>query len=181
MRMNCDMKLRQQIESNASLGFTLLELIITILMASILLGVAAPSIWSVIESNRAAAASNELITSLNAARGNAVSRRRNVSLCTSGNGATCRAAADTNYTNWHAGWLSKLDATGEILDVNEGLNSTYQMSSTSNTIVFDPSGAITALAQVTFNLTIPSCSGDKQRNIFVSTTGRISVRRVNCP
>lgn len=162
-------------------GFTLIEVIIAMLLLSILLGLAAPGLWSMIENNRAAAAANELVTSLNAGRSHAVTRRRNVTLCTSGNAATCRTGGDADYVNWHAGWLTKLDATGEILEARDGLSSRFQLTSASNAIQFDASGATTAGNIVTFFLTIPGCSGDKQREIEVSSTGRISVSRTLCP
>jgi type IV fimbrial biogenesis protein FimT len=167
--------------ARSHLGFTLLELIVTVLMLSILLGIAAPNVYSLIENNRATAAANKLVASLNGARTNAVSRRRNVTVCTSGNGATCRTGADADYKNWHGGWLTKLDATGEVLEVADGLVSTFQLTSAFNALQFDASGATTAGAIVQFDLTIPTCTGDKEREIQVSTTGRISVDRTACP
>lgn len=164
-----------------SLGFTLMELVGTVLILSILLGIAAPSVYSLIENNRATAAANKLVASLNGARTSAVSRRRNVTICTSGDGLVCRSGSDADYKNWHAGWLAKLEATGEVLDVVDGLVSTFELTSPNNALQFDASGATTAGGIITFQLSIPSCSGDKEREIEVSTTGRISVERTLCP
>jgi type IV fimbrial biogenesis protein FimT len=66
--------MRNQPEYNT--GFTLLELMITIAIAGILVGVAIPSFTSIITSNRLTAYANELVTALNLARNEAVKRGR---------------------------------------------------------------------------------------------------------
>ncbi len=59
---------------NAERGFTLLELIVTVVVASILLTVAVPSFTTLIRSNRAASEANALLTMLTLARSEAIKR-----------------------------------------------------------------------------------------------------------
>ncbi|MGI9330354.1 MAG: GspH/FimT family pseudopilin, partial [Gammaproteobacteria bacterium] len=77
-------------------GFTLIELMITLLVAAIILGVGVPNFQEFISNNRMAAATNDVISSLHLARSEAVKRRMNVTICPSANwesaNATCNAA-----------------------------------------------------------------------------------------
>lgn len=55
-------------------GFTLVELMITIVIAAILLGIAIPNFTEIIVRNRMTAYANELVTALNLARSEAIKR-----------------------------------------------------------------------------------------------------------
>lgn len=88
-------------------GLTLIELLITIAVAAVLLGIAAPSFTALIENNRAANAANELLGSLQHARSEAVKRARTVRLCPSADGASC-----VDGTDWGAGWIVSFDEAG---------------------------------------------------------------------
>lgn len=79
-----------------SLGFTLIELMVTIAIAAILLGVAIPSFTSVIISNRLTASTNEFVTSLNLARSEAIKRGQHVVVRKTG-------------TDWEDGWQVFVD------------------------------------------------------------------------
>ncbi len=81
-------------------GFTLLELMITIAVLGILLGVGVPSFMGVIHTNRLAASTNELVTALHGVRAEAIKQSQRVTLCKSSNGAACAAEGD-----WNQGWI----------------------------------------------------------------------------
>lgn len=70
-------------------GFTLVELMVTIAVAAILLGIATPSFTSIINNNRLTAAANEMVATLQTARLEAVRRNRSVTVCSSANGSDC--------------------------------------------------------------------------------------------
>ncbi|MCK9604947.1 MAG: GspH/FimT family pseudopilin [Methylomonas sp.] len=93
-----------------SLGFTLIELMVTVAIAAILLGVAVPNFSSAIVRSRLTANTNEFITSLNLARSEAIKRGQQVVVRKTG-------------ANWENGWQVFVDidrSTGpkqNVLDV----------------------------------------------------------------
>ena len=88
-------------------GFTMLELMVVVIVLAVLLTVAVPSFEAVMNGNRLAGASNELMASLQTARMEAVRRNARVVLCLSANAndaaPTC-ANADVD------GWIVFADA-----------------------------------------------------------------------
>jgi len=82
-------------------GFTLPELMITLAVAAVLLGLAVPSFGGMWLDSRRATAVNALVHDIHLARSTAVFRNQVVSLCRSADGATC-----SNQTgDWQHGWL----------------------------------------------------------------------------
>ena len=87
-------------------GFTVLELIVTMTIAAILLSVGIPSFINTIRTNRLASATNEMVSALMYARSEAVKRNLPVILCRSSNGTSC-AASGTG--GWEIGWIVYVD------------------------------------------------------------------------
>ena len=73
-------------------GFTVVELMITIAVAVILLGIAVPSFRELIANQRIKSASFDLFSALNYARSEAIKRNTNVTL------------SATTGTDWATGW-----------------------------------------------------------------------------
>ncbi len=71
-------------------GFTLLELVTALSIASILLAIGIPSLQTLTQSNRMSAAINTISTHLNLARIEAVKRGIDVVLCPSADGMDCK-------------------------------------------------------------------------------------------
>lgn len=90
-----------------SSGFTLIELIVTLVVAIVLTLLAAPMFTSITSGNEMSAATNLLSTHMNLARSEAIKRGNAVTICPSGDGSTC---ADTNQ--WALGWLVFEDKSG---------------------------------------------------------------------
>ncbi|MEQ1544213.1 GspH/FimT family pseudopilin [Methyloglobulus sp.] len=86
-----------------ALGFTLIELMLTIAIAAVVMGLAVPSFNTAIKNNRLTTQANDLVTSLNLARSEAVKRGTRVTLCKSSDGANC--VADGATSNWRQGWI----------------------------------------------------------------------------
>lgn len=123
-------------DARSDAGFTLIELMVTVAVLAILLGIALPSFLDSFERSRERAALESVTTAVKYARSEALNRNRQVTLCASNAAQTgCSGAAD-----WAAnGWLA--------LVVNPAPPNTVLR-------VWDrPSGqtAINAPAQVLFN------------------------------
>jgi type IV fimbrial biogenesis protein FimT len=83
-------------------GFTLVELMMTMAIAAIVLSIAVPSFQTFINNNRKTTSVNDLMTALSLARSTAITRRQQVTVCKSDDGATCKIGA---LSNWSQGWM----------------------------------------------------------------------------
>lgn len=120
-----------------SLGFTLIELMVTIAIAAILLGIAIPNFSAIVVQNRLTANANEFITALNMARSEAIKRGQHVVVRKTG-------------TNWENGWQvfvdidrstaakeNVLDATTDIqLRVYQALPANFTLRGNNNFVNF---------------------------------------------
>jgi type IV fimbrial biogenesis protein FimT len=160
-------------------GTTLIELIVTISIAAILMTIAVPSFQDLMRNNRASAQVNEFLTTLNLARSEAVKRGASVSVCSSTDSATCRAAASA--TNWADGWILYVTGSSplDILRVWPAMNGTATFTATAGLVTFRGTGQATAA--ITFTYTPTGCSGDQRRTIAVTAVGRASSSKTTCP
>jgi len=87
-------------------GFTIIELMITLVVAAVLLSVGVPSFNQMIKSNRLESAAREFAASFDLARAEAIARGTWVSVCkcdvAGGSPYTC---ADPTDGNWDQGWI----------------------------------------------------------------------------
>lgn len=114
----------------ASPGFTLIELMVTVAVAALLLGIAAPSFRDMTVRNRVSTYSNDLIASVNYARSEAVRRGAPISICRSGDGTSCSGS-------WSDGWIvfantdndnpADVDAGEMVLKAQQGLAPNYTL------------------------------------------------------
>ncbi len=86
-------------------GYTLLEMLITLIVSSILAGIAIPSLSSLLSSNRMTVSVNEFIAALYLARSEAIKRGQTVSICPSLDQSTCITTRD-----WKRGWIVFVEA-----------------------------------------------------------------------
>src|SRR5690554_511614 len=108
-------------------GLTLIELMVTLLVLSIVIGFAVPSFREMLLNNRVSSQVNTVSGTVSFARSSAASRPGAfVVMCASSDGASCSGSA-----NWENGWIVFRDVDGdsavdagydEILGVNSGLN-----------------------------------------------------------
>jgi type IV fimbrial biogenesis protein FimT len=97
-------------------GFTLIEMLMTIAVAAILMGIAIPSFRYITNANRIASEINGLLGDLQLARAQAIKEGRTVTVCQSSNSTTC--TNDSN--NWQSGWIVFSDPTNVgVYDVGE--------------------------------------------------------------
>lgn len=93
-------------------GFTLVELLITIVVLAVLLTVAAPSFTEMLANNRMRSEVYALRGLLTEARSEALTERSLVAVCASSDGSTCTG-------NWNEGYIAFFDDNGDG-DVDAG-------------------------------------------------------------
>ncbi len=107
-------------------GFTMIELMVVVVVLAVLLTVAVPSFEAVMNANRLAGASNELMASLQTARMEAVKRNARVGICLSANANNSAPACATSNAN---GWIVFADTNkNDAFDAGEALLRTSTVS-----------------------------------------------------
>src|SRR5690606_34084363 len=128
-------------------GFSVIELMIVLTIASILLAVSAPAFRSTLERVNANSQAKSLQSALKYARSEAIRRRSIVTVCGSSTGSDCAASS------WGDGWIVYVDNTGdatgaagsvdagdEILRVSEELSNNISVTYPSARIEYNSQG-----------------------------------------
>lgn len=95
-------------------GFTLWELMTTMLIAGIILGIGIPNFKEFQRNNSMAAAANELITGLMTARAEAVKRQVPVTLCASPNPVAAAPTCSPTGAGTNGGFIVWVDENGNV-------------------------------------------------------------------
>lgn len=159
-------------------GFTIIEMMVAIAVLAVILTTAVPALGSFLEQQRLTAGANHLVSHLQFARGQAISRNTLVAACPSTDGATC-----TGGNRWDDGWIVYLDpdkagqpdGPEDVLRVVQDVEGLSADSDGRYRVRFKPSG----MAYGT-NLTIHLCSPDNPeaaRAVIVSNPGRVRATR----
>lgn len=169
-------------------GFTLVELLVVLAVGSILLAIAVPGYGFLANTSRVAAVTNDLVSTLQLARSEAIKRGMRVTVCKTSNPANAMPICD-NAAGWHEGWLvfadggnrGILDAQDELIRIEQDhLNGTrITPSNFSDYVSFLPSG----MSQGPNNLgngTFEICLEHMQRKVILSVTGRIRSSSGSC-
>lgn len=165
----------------AQAGFTLIELMITLLIASVLIGMVAPSMATLVDNNRLQTSAEVLFTSMMLTRSEALKRNREVIMCKSSDGSSC-----TEDTEWQDGWLVFVDTdedgvvdADEILRVNGALggDTSLQVSGTdfSDQMSYQTDGSASGTG--TFVLCNARADTATAREVDVSLTGRPKINK----
>lgn len=170
------------------LGFTLLELMVTLSVAGILTAIAIPSFTETIKNNRMTAQVNEFVTALNFTRGEAIKRGVRVSMCKSSDAMTCMR--DGAGSNWAQGWIifTNQDNDGVydggdeiILKVQDAAQAQITVVGNPNVddiISFLPSGQINLAGSI---FVCDDRVGEVGRRIAIAaTTGRARIQTTPC-
>jgi len=170
--MNQSTSMHKAIPQKQVKGFTLIEVIVVMVVIGILAGIAIPSFRGFTRSSQVTSAANDLVSALNLARSEAVSRAIPVTVCKSDDQATC-----DNTLDWHDGWIVFVDAdndgvvaaVGDILRVYSAPGG-VTMTGGSNRMSYAATGFFSA----DFSGTIQVISGTRQVDIISSVNGRVS-------
>ncbi len=161
-------------------GFTLIELMVTIVVVAVLLTIAVPSMREFILSSTLTSYANDVVASTHLARSEAFKRNIPVSMCVSANGTSCTTG------NWSQGWVvflnpnrnATIDAGDTILQRRQVPSGTgLSITSTGGaTLHFDPTGVDVTETTVTICQNTPT-AGSQERVVTMSATGRTSVTK----
>lgn len=149
-------------------GFTLVELLVTVALMGILLGIGVPSYTFLVSEVRAHTLASDLQDALHMARAEAVMSRSRVIVCRRNVGGT---ACDPG-TDWSRGWvILRADASHPTAAVVRmwGGNQSMAVTGPHAGLSFQPNG-MTATA-ASFSISVPECSGPRVRKLVVSLVG----------
>ena len=167
-----------------SRGFTVMETLISLVVASILVTSAVPAMQDFIVRNRMTAEVNTFMASLNLARSEAVKRLQNIEVCPADSGFTMCI----NSTDWEGGWMVFIDKNKDgnftsgsdvILQRNPALPSRFTISGDQSAFSYDPTGQ---LYQAGTNGQYNFCDNDnvaEGRRVIVSREGRVRVNQLS--
>lgn len=172
-------------------GITLIELMVTIAVMAILLGIAVPSFNDALLGSKLGSHANNLVATINMARSEAIKRNVPVTLCASADGASCATSG-----GWEQGWVVRC-RTSDNLTCNAGganwivlhrqqaASSGLKITETSSilTMTFAPTGVGATPVTLTVCRAAPS-AGSQERVVRVSGTGRAHVSKTTagvCP
>ena len=100
-------------------GFTLIELMVTLFLGAILVGVAVPAFKGVIATNRLVTQTNELVGAMTIARSEAITRNLRMTFCRAADASTTSCAGSA--ANW--GFWIVVNPSGSV--VRRGTINTY--------------------------------------------------------
>jgi len=180
-------------------GFTLIEVLVTIVVVSILLAAGVPSFMEFIKNNRLSAQANSLVAAIQVTRNEAVKRGTGMVICAKDpDNVAC--SGDNNWTN---GWIifSDLDQEGDL--DGDGICATADDHNTKdcvlrtinalqkNTLIGNPgsNGSIRFLPDGTafnvdvspFKLTADDCKRQQVRGITLTRQGHAIIAKQDCP
>jgi len=177
-------------------GFTLIEVLVTIVVVSILLAAGVPSFMDFIKNNRLSAQANSLVAAVQVTRNEAVKRGTGMVICAKDpDNVAC--SGDNNWTN---GWIifSDLDQDGAldgdgscattddhnkkecVLRTVTSLQSNT-LAGNNSSIRFQPDGAAVNAASTSITLTADDCKRQQVRGITITRQGHATIAKQNCP
>jgi len=152
-------------------GFTFLELMITLTVASILSTLAFPSFVTMTKNNRLTTQANDFILALNLTRSEAVKR-----------GTPTTITAISGGSNWTTGW-TVAHATAGTLRIGDALQDSMVLTNDNGNSVITYTSSGTAAGNNGTAGNFDLCddrTGEIGRQISISTTGRVSVADLTC-
>jgi type IV fimbrial biogenesis protein FimT len=173
-------------------GFTMIELMITLIIVAILLAIAVPSYRYVTNSSRATSEVNGLLGDLQFARSEAIKEGQPVTVCPANTAGT---ACLTTSNVWNTGWIvfqdpnssHTVDSGETILRVQKGFSVTTDSFTSDNNVdyvMFNREGFVIGEQSVTngyFTITLHTTPTNNQwtRCLQVTALGALTAERYN--
>jgi len=167
-----------------SRGFTIIEAVITVLIAAIFLAAAVPSYYALIQNNKVAMTTNKLSAAFNMARMEAVKRGVKVTVCSAANSSLSSCGTTTQWVN---GWIiftdannnDTIDSNNDLTYVSEAVPKGVAITASRKNVGYNSAGFLSGSALIIV-IKAPGCTGNNARQISISTSGRVSVLRAAC-
>lgn len=158
-------------------GFTLIELMITLVVLGVVMAIAVPGFTGMINSSRLATQANEVVTGIQIARSEAIRLNRLVTFCGSTDGATCVAAGDWSQ------WLVMRASDSAILHTGQ-INAPIRVWGDVPALSFRSDGLARNADGTLANTSIHACLAvtrppQNQRDISISGGSRTSVQAID--
>lgn len=168
-------------------GISLTELLTVLAVMSILLGIAVPGYGYLLDSVRLTGITNDLVSSLNLARSEAIKRGVRVTVCKSSSPLDNAPICSPDGT-WQQGWLvfvdrgsaGERDGTDLLLQVKDGsVKASISATNFSDFVSYMPSGSSRGPNNLP-NGTFSICLEGSQRKIIMNSSGRIRLKSEGC-
>jgi len=153
-----------------SAGFSMVELMVTVVVLSVLMVIAVPSFRAVMSRGTVASAMNSLNADMQFARGQASSQHRFVSICRSTSGTQCDLPSGSTY-DYDVGWIVYSYDVGST-----GADQTYTATGSNMTIL----RSTARTRGVSLRATDGKVFTFNQTGQFVTSAGRTSLSFAAC-
>jgi len=155
--------------AHASRGFTLVELMVSIAVLAVLLGMAVPAFNNAALSGKLSGFASSLVASTQLARSEAIKRNQTVQLCASSDD-TCDDPAD----GWSAGWIVILD-DGSVVQRQEAIPSDFLIDEKDDKTTLDFPAAVIGATTAEFTICRATPVGKQNRVVAVTASGNTRV------
>ncbi|WP_127475940.1 GspH/FimT family pseudopilin [Sulfurivermis fontis] len=143
-------------------GFTLVEVMVTLVVLAIVLSFAVPSFNTLLQDNRMTTRANDVVIALNLARSEAIKRGADATVTATGG-------------DWNNGWT--VAAGGADLRIFPATAGTVTITGSIPAITYRGSGMAT---QLTVTVCDSGRTGETGRQITVAATGRLAMGNFVC-
>ena len=163
-------------------GLTLIEMMVTMAVAIVLMSIGIPLYQGLVANNRAVTQSNALVSALQTARAEAVSRMAIVAVCARDDDDEC-----SGTTDWENGWLVFVDDGSALTNpippermirvfgaLPDGSNVAADANA-SSVLRFGPSGTVDP--DENFELSVDGSKGNQMRCVRINGQGQVRLEK----